>query len=105
MEYKEFFVKQVPVPVFVFERVPFQPTMSDLWAALATNNELGLRMLYALDKALSHQPSALSPQPSYFSPQPSSFSPQPSALRLQPSAISPLTSAISPQTSKLVIPK
>jgi len=37
--------------MIISERVPFQPTMSDLWAALATNNELGLRMLYALDKA------------------------------------------------------
>ena len=37
--------------MIISERVPFQPNMSDLWAALATNNELGLRMLYALDKA------------------------------------------------------
>lgn len=35
----------------ISERVPFQPNMSELWKQLATNNELGLRMLYALDKA------------------------------------------------------
>ena len=37
--------------MIISERVPFEPKMSDLWALLATNNELGLRMLYALDKA------------------------------------------------------
>lgn len=37
--------------MIISERVPFEPKMSDLWAQLATNNELGLRMLYALDKA------------------------------------------------------
>lgn len=37
--------------MIISERVPFEPKMSDLWVQLATNNELGLRMLYALDKA------------------------------------------------------
>lgn len=37
--------------MIVSERVPFEPNMSELWSLLATNNELGLRMLYALDKA------------------------------------------------------
>ena len=37
--------------MIISERVPFEPKMSELWAQLATNNELGLRMLYALDKA------------------------------------------------------
>lgn len=37
--------------MIVSERVPFEPNMSELWKQLATNNELGLRMLYALDKA------------------------------------------------------
>lgn len=37
--------------MIISEHVPFEPKMSDLWAQLATNNELGLRMLYALDKA------------------------------------------------------
>lgn len=37
--------------MIISERVPFEPKMSDLWAQLVTNNELGLRMLYALDKA------------------------------------------------------
>lgn len=37
--------------MIISERVPFEPKMSDLWKQLATNNELGLRMLYALDKA------------------------------------------------------
>ena len=37
--------------MIISERVPFEPKMSDLWTQLATNNELGLRMLYALDKA------------------------------------------------------
>ena len=35
----------------ISERVPFQPNMSELWKQLSTNNELGLKMLYALDKA------------------------------------------------------
>lgn len=37
--------------MIICENVPFEPNMSDLWKQLATNNELGLRMLYALDKA------------------------------------------------------
>lgn len=37
--------------MIISERVPFEPKMSELWRQLATNNELGLRMLYALDKA------------------------------------------------------
>ena len=37
--------------MIISENVPFEPNMSDLWRQLATNNELGLRMLYALDKA------------------------------------------------------
>lgn len=37
--------------MIISERAPFEPNMSELWKQLATNNELGLRMLYALDKA------------------------------------------------------
>lgn len=37
--------------MIICERVPFEPNMSKLWKQLDTNNELGLRMLYALDKA------------------------------------------------------
>lgn len=37
--------------MIICENVPFEPSMSDLWRQLATNNELGLRMLYALDRA------------------------------------------------------
>lgn len=37
--------------MIISERVPFEPNMSELWKQLATNNELGLRMLYSLDKA------------------------------------------------------
>ena len=37
--------------LLISERVPFQPNMSELWKQLATNNELGLKMLYALDRA------------------------------------------------------
>ena len=37
--------------MIISERVPFEPKMSELWKQLSTNNELGLRMLYALDKA------------------------------------------------------
>ena len=37
--------------MIVSESVPFEPNMSELWKQLSTNNELGLRMLYALDKA------------------------------------------------------
>ena len=35
----------------ISEKVPFEPTMSELWKQLSTNNNLGLKMLYALDKA------------------------------------------------------
>ena len=37
--------------MLICEQVPFEPNMSKLWKQLDTNNELGLRMLYALDKA------------------------------------------------------
>ena len=37
--------------MIISERVPFEPNMTELWKQLATNNELGLRMLYALDNA------------------------------------------------------
>ena len=37
--------------MIISERVPFEPKMSELWTQLVTNNELVLRMLYALDKA------------------------------------------------------
>lgn len=37
--------------MIICENVPFEPNMSELWRQLSTNNELGLRMLYALDKA------------------------------------------------------
>lgn len=37
--------------MIISENVPFEPNMSMLWKQLSTNNELGLRMLYALDKA------------------------------------------------------
>lgn len=37
--------------MIISERVPFEPNMSELWKQLATNNDLGLRMLYSLDKA------------------------------------------------------
>lgn len=37
--------------MIISEQVPFKPNMSILWRQLDTNNELGLRMLYALDKA------------------------------------------------------
>ncbi|MCR5822389.1 MAG: AAA family ATPase [Bacteroidales bacterium] len=37
--------------MIICESVPFEPNMSELWKQLSTNNELGLRMLYALDKA------------------------------------------------------
>lgn len=37
--------------MIISEHVPFEPNMSELWKQLATNNELGLRMLYSLDKA------------------------------------------------------
>lgn len=37
--------------MIISERVPFEPNMSELWKQLSTSNDLGLRMLYALDKA------------------------------------------------------
>lgn len=37
--------------LLISEHVPFQPNMSELWKQLATNNELGLKMLYALERA------------------------------------------------------
>ena len=37
--------------MIICKQVPFEPNMSKLWKQLDTNNELGLRMLYALDKA------------------------------------------------------
>lgn len=43
--------KMKKLVMIISERVPFEPNMSELWKQLATNNELGLRMLYALDKA------------------------------------------------------
>lgn len=37
--------------MIISEHVPFEPNMSELWKQLSTNNELGLRMLFSLDKA------------------------------------------------------
>ena len=37
--------------MIISQHVPFEPNMSELWRQLSTDNELGLRMLYALDKA------------------------------------------------------
>lgn len=37
--------------LIISPNVPFQPNMSQLWEQLSTNNELGLRMLYSLDRA------------------------------------------------------
>ena len=37
--------------MIISENVPFQPKMSELWHQLSTDNELGLKMLYSLDKA------------------------------------------------------
>lgn len=37
--------------MIISEHVPFVPNMSQLWRQLSTDNELGLKMLYALDKA------------------------------------------------------
>ena len=37
--------------MIICEHVPFEPNMSELWKQLSTNNELGLRMLYSLDRA------------------------------------------------------
>lgn len=37
--------------MLICKNVPFEPNMSELWKQLATSNESGLKMLYALDKA------------------------------------------------------
>ena len=37
--------------MIISEHVPFEPTMSERWRQLSTDNESGLKMLYALDKA------------------------------------------------------
>lgn len=37
--------------MIISKNVPFEPSMSELWKQLETNNELGLKMLYSLDKA------------------------------------------------------
>ena len=37
--------------MLICQQVPFVPNMSILWKQLETNNDLGLKMLYALDKA------------------------------------------------------
>ena len=37
--------------MIISENVPFEPNMAELWRQLSTDNELGLKMLYALDKA------------------------------------------------------
>ncbi|MBO7113592.1 MAG: AAA family ATPase [Bacteroidaceae bacterium] len=37
--------------MIISEHVPFEPKMSELWRQLSTDNELGLKMLYALDRA------------------------------------------------------
>lgn len=37
--------------MIISEHVPFEPKMSELWRQLSTDNESGLKMLYALDKA------------------------------------------------------
>ena len=37
--------------MIISEHVPFEPNMSGLWRQLSTDNESGLKMLYALDKA------------------------------------------------------
>lgn len=37
--------------MIISEHVPFEPTMSELWRQLSTDNESGLKMLYALNKA------------------------------------------------------
>ena len=37
--------------MIISEHVPFRPSMSELWRQLSTDNESGLKMLYALDKA------------------------------------------------------
>lgn len=37
--------------MIISEHIPFDPNMSELWRQLSTDNESGLKMLYALDKA------------------------------------------------------
>ena len=37
--------------MIVSANVPFEPNMSELWRQISTDNESGLKMLYALDKA------------------------------------------------------
>ena len=37
--------------MIISEHVPFEPNMSELWRQLSTDNESGLKMLYALNKA------------------------------------------------------
>ena len=37
--------------MIISEHVPFEPKISELWRQLSTDNESGLKMLYALDKA------------------------------------------------------
>lgn len=37
--------------MIISKQVPFQPNLSELWKQLATSNESGLKMLYALDRA------------------------------------------------------
>lgn len=37
--------------MIISEHVPFEPNMAELWRQLSTDNESGLKMLYALDKA------------------------------------------------------
>lgn len=37
--------------MIISEHVPFEPNMSELWRQLSTDNELGLKLLYALDRA------------------------------------------------------
>lgn len=37
--------------MLICSQVPFEPNMTALWKQLETNNDLGLKMLYALDKA------------------------------------------------------
>lgn len=37
--------------MIISEHVPFEPNMSELWRQLSTDNESGLKMLYALDRA------------------------------------------------------
>lgn len=47
----ETLVKTKKLLALISEKVPFVPNMSTLWKELSTNNTLGLRMLYALERA------------------------------------------------------